>query len=198
MARMWHGRAPPRADFTIGTDLALSWGLQTKPNRRPRRLAPRRPGPGHHDWPCMTRRPAPAWWATSGKRIHFDECFRVSTAPGHLSWCYRLCKARSLGSGGSSTEAERVCPPMAETLLDPSDHPYKDVREALKRIMARSGWRLVKAGHWGHLRCDQGCCDIPVNRTPEVPSRDARDLERRARRHPLDAKDPRSKRRPAT
>jgi hypothetical protein len=86
---------------------------------------------------------------------------------------------------------ERACTLMAETLLDPSDHPKKDVREALQHIVAMGGWRIVEAGHWG----DQGCCDIPVSGTPEVPSRHARDLERRARRCPLDAGDPRSKRR---
>jgi len=85
---------------------------------------------------------------------------------------------------------------MPEILLDPSDHPKKEIKEALSRIMANGRWRLIKAGHWGHLRCDQGCCDIPVNGTPEVPSRDARDLERRAARCPLDAGDPRNKRRP--
>jgi hypothetical protein len=84
---------------------------------------------------------------------------------------------------------------MAETPLDPSDHSKKDVREALQRIMAKDCWRLVKAGHWGHLRCNLGCCDIPVNGTPKNPSRDARDIERRAGRHPLDEEDPRSKRR---
>jgi hypothetical protein len=85
---------------------------------------------------------------------------------------------------------------MTEDLLDPSDHTKKDVREALGRILSLGGWRLVKAGHWGHLRCDHGCCDIAVNGTPAVPSRHARDLERRARLCPLDEGDPRSKRRP--
>lgn len=93
----------------------------------------------------------------------------------------------------SSTYGERAL--VAETDLDPADHQDKDVRKALQQIIAGGGWRLIKAGHWGHLRCDNGCCDIPVNGTPEVPSRDVRDIERRVRRCPLDEDDPRNKRR---
>jgi hypothetical protein len=91
---------------------------------------------------------------------------------------------------------------MAETPLDPSSHTKKEVREVLEMILARREpdtnevwWRLVVAGHWGHLRCKHGCCDIVVDGTPSVPARHARDLDRRTKRCPLQDGDPRSKRR---
>jgi hypothetical protein len=94
---------------------------------------------------------------------------------------------------------------MAETPLDPSSHPKKEVRKALEKILARrvpgtdaAWWRLVVAGHWGHLRCKHGCCDIVVSGTPRVAGRHARDLERLASRCPLEDGDPRDKRRQET
>jgi hypothetical protein len=79
--------------------------------------------------------------------------------------------------------------------LNPSDNPTKEVREALEAIFAAAPgeWRLVKAGHWGSLRCTRGCCMIPVDGTPKNPGNHARRLEREARKHPRDQNDPQNR-----
>ncbi len=78
--------------------------------------------------------------------------------------------------------------------LRPRDHPDKDVRKALEAICAGSGgWRIVKGGHWGSLRCGGGCCMVPVSGTPANAKNHARFLERESRKHPKPDSDPRSR-----
>jgi len=81
--------------------------------------------------------------------------------------------------------------------LGPRDHPDKDVRDALNRVMssAPDAWRLVRAGHWGSLRCVDGCCIIAVNGTPKNAGNHARQILRLARQHPRDPTDPRNRQR---
>jgi hypothetical protein len=77
--------------------------------------------------------------------------------------------------------------------LAASDHPNKDVRKALKRILESGSFQLVNGGHWGMLRCDQGCCQISVNGSPRNARHHARDLEREAAKCPRDDGDVRNK-----
>ncbi len=85
---------------------------------------------------------------------------------------------------------------MPET-LEPGDHDDKDIKKALQLIVdgAPGVWTIVKAAHWGTLRCRDGCCSIPIFHTPKNPTNFARGLVRDARRHPLSDDDPRNKRR---
>lgn len=77
--------------------------------------------------------------------------------------------------------------------LDASDHPDKEVRKALKQIL-EGPFDLFKGGHWGMLRCDNGCCQIPVNGSPKNPQRHAQnDLLREAAKCPRDDGDVRNK-----
>jgi hypothetical protein len=79
--------------------------------------------------------------------------------------------------------------------LRPRDHPKKEVREALHDIMDSGRWRLYKAGHWGRLDCETGCCSIAVSGTPRDAATHARQLRSQARQHPRDVGDPRNRRR---
>ncbi|WP_203336706.1 hypothetical protein [Nocardioides limicola] len=76
--------------------------------------------------------------------------------------------------------------------LDASDHPDKDVRKALKRIL-EGPFELVKGGHWGMLRCDNGCCQISVSGSPRNAPRHALELLREAAKCPRDDGDVRNK-----
>jgi hypothetical protein len=81
--------------------------------------------------------------------------------------------------------------------LSASDHPDKEIQRALKEILDRTSpsFTLYAGGHWGILRCSNGCCQISVSGTPRVPARDARKLIREADRCPLDEHDVRNHRR---
>lgn len=80
--------------------------------------------------------------------------------------------------------------------LAAGDHSKKEVRKALKEILAGGGFDLYKGGPWGTLWCSNGCCQIPVNGTPKNPQRHARDLLREAAKCPRDEGDVRNKKRP--
>lgn len=68
----------------------------------------------------------------------------------------------------------------------PAEHTKKEVRQALKEILATGNWDLYDSAHWGALWCRRPCrCKIPVFGTPRVPSRHARDLHREAARCPI-------------
>jgi len=99
------------------------------------------------------------------------------------------------GRGGSARRPVMWVYVMSE--LYPASHDNKDVRQALESIFERQPgeWFIVKASHWGTLRCRSGCCSIPVYHTPKNASNHARRIERDARRHPLTDGDPRSRRR---
>lgn len=77
--------------------------------------------------------------------------------------------------------------------LTASDHPDKEVRKALRQILKGQRFKLIEGGHWGMLRCNVGCCQIPVNGTPRNPQRHAQDLLREAARCPRDEGDVRNK-----
>lgn len=79
--------------------------------------------------------------------------------------------------------------------LAASDHRDKDVRKALKLILRGDGFELVAGGHWGLLRCSNGCCQISVSGTPRNAQRHAQDLLREARKCPRDDGDVRNKQR---
>ena len=74
---------------------------------------------------------------------------------------------------------------MRGRLLDPSDHPKKEVRDVLVRLV-KQGWRIRQAGHWGTLYCpcDPACTWITVGRTPQNPGRAARRIAGEAARCP--------------
>lgn len=81
--------------------------------------------------------------------------------------------------------------------LRPRDHKDKDVRAALELIISQAPgvWTIVKAGHWGSLRCNEGCCTISIAGTPRNARNHARDLVRQAHQHPRTDDDPRNRRR---
>jgi hypothetical protein len=82
--------------------------------------------------------------------------------------------------------------------LSPSEHPKKEVREALERIVASGDWFIVEMGHWGQLRCTRPCkCRVRVDKTPQNPSSHARRVERETKWCPVDDGDPRRKSRDA-
>ena len=74
-----------------------------------------------------------------------------------------------------------------------SDHQDKDVRKVLAKILDGGRFELFQGGHWGMLRCTEGCCQIAVSGTPKNPQRHARDLAREASKCPRDDGDVRSK-----
>lgn len=76
-----------------------------------------------------------------------------------------------------------------------SDHPDKEVRKALKEILYDGAFELVKGGHWGMLRCENGCCQMSVSGSPRNAQRHANDLLREAAKCPRDANDVRNKQR---
>lgn len=80
-------------------------------------------------------------------------------------------------------------------VLRASDHPEKEISKALKEILAGGRFTLSSGGHWGMLRCDNGCCQVPVNGTPKNPQRHAGDLRREAAKCPRDDGDVRNKKR---
>lgn len=77
--------------------------------------------------------------------------------------------------------------------LAASDHPNKEVRKGLKQILEGGSFDLLKGGHWGMLRCDNGCCQISVNGSPRNPQRHADELLREAAKCPRDDGDVRNK-----
>lgn len=77
--------------------------------------------------------------------------------------------------------------------LAASDHPNKEVRNALKQILKGRRFRLVEGGHWGLLLCSNGCCQISVSGSPRNPERHARNLLLEARKCPRDKGDVRNK-----
>jgi hypothetical protein len=81
---------------------------------------------------------------------------------------------------------------MPGRLLDPADHPKKEVREILVRLV-KEGWTVRQAGHWGTLYCPclPPCTRITVGGTPENPGRTAPRIANEAARCPLDQDDPR-------
>lgn len=79
--------------------------------------------------------------------------------------------------------------------LAASDHPAKEVRKALKEIVADGDFDLFKGGHWGILRCHKGCCQVSVAGSPKNPTRHANDLLREAAKCPRDDGDVRNKHR---
>ncbi|MFE2025283.1 hypothetical protein ACFW9V_09030 [Streptomyces hygroscopicus] len=76
--------------------------------------------------------------------------------------------------------------------LSAADHPKKEVRMALERLVAR-GWTIRKEGHWGRLYCpcEGRCLTIPVPGTPPNADRAARRIAARAALCPLPEDDPR-------
>ncbi len=75
-----------------------------------------------------------------------------------------------------------------------ADHPSKEVRAVLKRLVA-DGWKLASEAHWGTLYCpclDSHCTVIRVGGTPKNPSQEARRIGRRAKLCPLPPDDPRA------
>ncbi|MEU5097546.1 hypothetical protein [Streptomyces sp. NPDC020996] len=74
-----------------------------------------------------------------------------------------------------------------------ADHPSKEVREVLKRLVA-DGWMLRSEGHWGTLYCpcEEHCTAIRVGGTPKNPGQEARRVQRRAKLCPLPPDDPRA------
>lgn len=81
---------------------------------------------------------------------------------------------------------------MPGRLLDAADHPKKEVRAVLTRLV-KDGWTIRQAGHWGTLYCpcQPPCTRIAVGGTPQNPGRTARRIANEAARCPLDAADPR-------
>jgi hypothetical protein len=81
---------------------------------------------------------------------------------------------------------------MTERLRDPSEHPKKEVRAVLVRLV-KDGWTIQRAGHWGTLYCpcQPACTRIAVGGTPQNPGRVAQRIAREAARCPLPAGDPR-------
>lgn len=77
---------------------------------------------------------------------------------------------------------------MTPKSIDPSSHPDKDVRAALKKLVG-FGWRLTNQGHWGRVFCPCGP-DCPgaatyVSGSPKAGGKaEARRLERFARKCP--------------
>lgn len=86
---------------------------------------------------------------------------------------------------------------MGGQALDPSAHAKKDVREALKALVA-AGWTITSGGHWGtlHCPCEETCLTIPVPGTPKNASNAARRITQAAQRCPLPEDDPRRTVRP--
>ncbi|WP_326801886.1 hypothetical protein OIE49_09245 [Streptomyces sp. NBC_01788] len=76
--------------------------------------------------------------------------------------------------------------------LSAADHPKKEVRAVLDRLVAQ-GWKLCKEGHWGRLYCpcEGRCLTIPVPGTPQNAGRAARKIAARAGLCPLPNGDPR-------
>lgn len=82
---------------------------------------------------------------------------------------------------------------MVGSGLSPADHQQKEIRVALKRLVAE-GWTLRKEAHWGRLYCPcagRGCTTITVPGTAANPGRAARWIVQRASRCPLPEGDPR-------
>ena len=69
--------------------------------------------------------------------------------------------------------------------LSPGDHTDSDVSKVLRKWLKKSGWTLVKAGHWGRLECPCGCTSIAVAGTPRSPTWEAKRVDRLAARCPL-------------
>ena len=87
---------------------------------------------------------------------------------------------------------------MARKVLEPRDHPDKDIRKALKEILAMKGgchFSLYAGGHWGIIRCMSGCCNMSVSGTPRIPRAEAQVLVREARKCPREAGDIRNAKR---
>ena len=82
--------------------------------------------------------------------------------------------------------------------LRPRDHKDKDVRKALKEVLAMHGgdhFRLLAGGHWGLIRCRAGCCQIGVKGTPRNAGDHASDLLLEAAKCPREDGDIRNRRR---
>jgi hypothetical protein len=81
---------------------------------------------------------------------------------------------------------------MPGRLLDPSEHPKKEIRAVLVRLV-KDGWTIRQAGHWGTLYCpcQPVCTRIALGGTPQNPGRVARRIAAEASRCPLAADDPR-------
>jgi hypothetical protein len=81
---------------------------------------------------------------------------------------------------------------MSGRLLDPADHPKKEVRAVLIQLV-KEGWTIREAGHWVSLYCpcEPPCTRIAVGGTPQNPGRTARRIANEAARCPLDPDDPR-------
>jgi hypothetical protein len=76
--------------------------------------------------------------------------------------------------------------------LDPSEHPKKEIRAVLVRLV-KDGWTIRQAGHWGTLYCpcEPVCTRIALGGTPRDPGRVARRIAAEASRCPLAGDDPR-------
>jgi hypothetical protein len=79
---------------------------------------------------------------------------------------------------------------MAGRGIAAGDHPDKDVRRVLRRLVA-TDWTLRKGAHWGTLYCPCGCSTISVPGSSTSPSVAARRIARVAARCPLPEDDPR-------
>jgi hypothetical protein len=86
---------------------------------------------------------------------------------------------------------------MPGRFLDPTEHPKKEVRAVLVRLV-KDGWAIRQASHWGTLQCpcDPACTRIAVGGTPQNPGRTARRIASEAARCPLPTDDPRRPPRP--
>jgi hypothetical protein len=75
--------------------------------------------------------------------------------------------------------------------LNPSNHPKKDIRKVLEKLVAER-WTIHADGHWGKLYCpcENRCTTIPVPSTPKNPSRDAKRIRYAAGRCPKPADSP--------
>ena len=81
---------------------------------------------------------------------------------------------------------------MTGSLRNPSEHPKKEIRDVLS-LLAKGGWTVRKAGHWGTACCPcrPPCTRIAVGGTPRNAGRAARRILNEARRCPLPPDDPR-------
>lgn len=99
---------------------------------------------------------------------------------------------RGKATGGDAPGGPIEWMAMAGRLRDPSEHPKKEVRVVLVRLV-KDGWTIREAGHWGTLccPCQPTCSRIAVGGTPQNPGRAARRIANEARRCPLPPDDPR-------
>ena len=75
--------------------------------------------------------------------------------------------------------------------LSPSDHPKKDIRKILEKLVDQ-GWTIRAAAHWGDLYCpcENRCTKVPVSSTPRNATQDAKRIRYAAGRCPKPADSP--------